>query len=94
MPLQPGLLHCQLAYEPDKTGHLTGLMLSKRAPLLRIRRDSTSLKSTPNPHQIPIFPTNRSIQQLERQTGYRPPHQKLATDGASSELIPTQAECL
>ena len=64
MPPLPGLLHCQLANEPDKTGYLAGWTLSKSfAPPLQIRRDGTNLESAPNPHKTPISPTYRSIQQ-------------------------------
>ena len=51
MPLLTGFFHCQLAYEPDKTGYLAGWILSRSfAPLLRIRLDGTTLKSALNPH--------------------------------------------
>ena len=63
MPLRPGFLHCQLAYKPDKTGYLAGWTLSNNfAPPHRIRRDSTTLESAPNPQKMPIPPTYRSIQ--------------------------------
>ena len=44
MPLQPGFLHCQLAYEPDKTGYLAGWMHTMSLALpLRTRLDGTAL---------------------------------------------------
>ena len=67
MPLQPGFLHYQLAYESDKTGYLAGWTLSKSfAPPFRIRRDGTTLESAPNPHKTSISPTCRSIQRPGR----------------------------
>ena len=51
-PLQPGFLHCQLAYEPDKTCYLTGWMHTRSLALpFRIRLDGTTLNLASNPHQ-------------------------------------------
>ena len=96
MPLQPGFLHCQLAYEPDKTGYLAGWMLSKSfAPPLRNRLDGTTLKSAPNPHQRQYFPPIGQYSGLKDQNRLEATsHQKLATDGASPELTPTHTESL
>ena len=67
MPLLPGFLHWQLAYESAKTGYLAGWILSRSfAPPLRTRLDSTTLKSAPNPHQTPKSPIYRLIQRLGR----------------------------
>ena len=67
MPLQPGFLYYQLAYEPDRTGYLAVWMLSKSfAPPFRFRQDGTILESAPNTHKTPISPTYRSIQWLGR----------------------------
>ena len=67
MPLQPGFLHYQMAYEPDKTSYLAGWTLSKSfAPPHRIRRDVITLESAPNPHKTPISPIYRLIQRPGR----------------------------
>ena len=71
-------------------------MLTKSiAPPLRIQLEGTTLKLVPNPHHKSIFPTYRSIQRLGRPKQARDHlSQKLATDGASPELTPTQTEGL
>ena len=67
MPLQPGFLYCQLAYEPDKTGYLAGWTLLKSfAPPLRIQRGGKTLESAPHPHKTPISSTYRPIQKITR----------------------------
>ena len=67
MPLRPAFLHCQLAYEPSKTGYLAGWIFSRSfAPPLRIRLYGTTLKSAPNPHQTPKSPNYKLIQRLGR----------------------------
>ena len=90
-------LHCQLAYAPDKTDYLADWTLSKSfAPPLRIRRDSTTLESAPNPHKtpqcLPLIGRSCGLEDQNRLAATS--HQKLATDDASHELTPTHIECL
>ena len=52
MPLLPGFLLCQLAYEPSETGYLAGWMLTRSLALpLRTRLDGTTINLASYPNQ-------------------------------------------